>query len=571
MNRGVWIAGLVLSLGGWLSSLYAQQEAWRPVDRWRQPSAQPPSPPGGVALQRPVATLGQPIKLPADFPTELSMARPGGLTPALTRVSYEESSPVGVPPLPESIVPIPAQADLVMPGWPDEPAPPVREGTEFAAERSAASPVRMEAPLAQGPVPAVVAVSRQPAPAPTSEESNGVNPWEGNLFLDPQGHVPRFSVAAEYLLWWTKSDHVPVLLTTSTNPIDGNPATSLDQFGILGQPSTVPVFGGSQLDRNPFSGFRILGSLWLDDESKEAFELGGFMLDQRSVDFSASSDHFSVLARPITATNPFTFINPKPPVLPPGSNFIQLISFPGLGVGSALVQAPSQLWGLEADYRCLLCCGSDCNGSYRVDVLGGLRYLDLRESLAITENVDLVAGPLAGSNELTKDSFQTHNQFYGVQAGVAGEYRWGRLVLDGRAKLGVGSTQQEIDIEGSQVVRNANGTEEHFVGGLLAEPSNMGRFSRDRFSVVPELTGNIGYQVTNGIRAYVGYDFMYWSSVVRSGDQVDTVVDLNQIPNFTFPSSGVVAGPGGFNRPMVTFQTRDYWAQGIHAGVELRY
>jgi hypothetical protein len=86
---------------------------------------------------------------------------------------------------------------------------------------------------------------------------------------------------------------------------------------------------------------------------------------------------------------------------------------------------------------------------------------------------------------------------------------------------------------------------------------------RDTFTVVPELGLNIGYQLTNHIRAFVGYNFLYWSSVVRPGDQIDPRVNTNLIPP---PIS--TAGPAV---PAFAFHGSDFWAQGITLGVEFRW
>src|SRR5205823_3226983 len=103
--------------------------------------------------------------------------------------------------------------------------------------------------------------------------------------------------------------------------------------------------------------------------------------------------------------------------------------------------------------------------------------------------------------------------------------------LDLRGKLALGVTHQEINISGGQSLTNAAGTAQA-LGGLLALNSNIGDFSRDRFSVVPELGVNVGYNLTPNLRAFCGYNFLYWSSVVRPGDQIDRGLDITRPPNF---------------------------------------
>ncbi len=82
--------------------------------------------------------------------------------------------------------------------------------------------------------------------------------------------------------------------------------------------------------------------------------------------------------------------------------------------------------------------------------------------------------------------------------------------------------------------------------------------------MVPEIGFNVGRQVTNNIRLYVGYTFLYWSSVVRPGDQIDFVVNPTQLPTSAGP--GMLVGPA---RPAPLFRESDFWAQGINFGWRL--
>src|SRR5262249_33594496 len=129
------------------------------------------------------------------------------------------------------------------------------------------------------------------------------------------------------------------------------------------------LFGGD-LDRNPFWGGRFAAGYYFDDCNAKAIEVSGFFLGRRSADFTSSSFQAPVLARPFVAVNDNT-------------QTVEYVSFPQAACGQVLVRAPSQLWGIESNFVCLLCC--DCN--YRFDLIAGFRYLDLRESITIQENV----------------------------------------------------------------------------------------------------------------------------------------------------------------------------------------
>jgi hypothetical protein len=139
--------------------------------------------------------------------------------------------------------------------------------------------------------------------------------------------------------------------------------------------------------------------------------------------------------------------------------------------------------------------------------------------------------------------------------------------VDGYGKLALGATHQTLDINGGQTFTNVATPIDPRPGGLLALSSNIGHFSRDRFAVVPEVGVNVGYNLTPNLRAYVGYNFLYWSSVARPGDQIDRVIDSALIPNFNIPPRP----PTGQNRPAVLFKDTDYWAQGVTFGIELTF
>jgi hypothetical protein len=104
-------------------------------------------------------------------------------------------------------------------------------------------------------------------------------------------------------------------------------------------------------------------------------------------------------------------------------------------------------------------------------------------------------------------------------------------------------------------------------GGFLALPTNIGHFSRDRFSFVPRVGVNFGYQVTQNLRAFVGYTFLYWTDVIRPGEQIDRVLNLSQNPTFGHPGAALF-GPA---RPEVLFKETDFWAQGINFCIEFRF
>jgi hypothetical protein len=356
------------------------------------------------------------------------------------------------------------------------------------------------------------------------------------------------------LLWKIRDANFPVLATTSTG---FNPRNAMGTSGILGQPSTVVLFGGGPVDSELRSGARFRAGYWFDDCQTWGIDAGGFFLAERSIGASFSSNGSQVLTRPFFngATN---------------SEFSEVTVQPGLS-GSLNISAPSELWGLEVNLRHNLLCGC----WYRLDGLLGFRYLNLDESLNIREDIDVpvsIGGAFAGSHITVQDGFHTRNQFTGAQVGTDLAMHHGNWVLDVRGTVGLGNTHQTVDINGNQMILGGVGGNRNFGGGLLALPSNIGHHTRDQFSVVPELGVTLGYQVTENVRVFAGYNILYWTDVVRPGDQIDRTLNPRLIPNFVKlnPAS---APPGSANpvRPAFLFHNTDFWAQGMTVGAEFKY
>jgi hypothetical protein len=375
------------------------------------------------------------------------------------------------------------------------------------------------------------------------------------------GPPGRVWVSAEYLYWWTKDSRLPPLVTRGS-PTDAIP-------GAIGQPGTRVLFGGD-VDGEGRSGGRFEAGFWLNECQTIGFEAGYFFLGSRSNSFVASGSGAPgspVIARP--------FLDIPPTGAAPFQNS-ELVAFPGAAAGTISVQNTSRLQGAAPNALFNLCCSrcdnccDDCCGGWRFDLIGGFRWMQLNESVTITENIapssNLGSSFPAGSHVAVTDQFSTQNDFYGGQIGVRGEWWGDRLFFNARALVALGTTQERATINGTTIFTPAVGAPVVTSGGLLALPSNIGSHSRDAFSVIPEVGINVGYQVTPHLRAFAGYTFMYWSNVVRPGDAIDTGVNPSQLP--TSSGRGPLVGPA---RPAFDFHDSGFWAQGISAGIELRY
>lgn len=452
-------------------------------------------------------------------------------------------------PGPRAVVPMPlssyAAADT---GSAAEPAPEVKPVPSSAPSL---------APAAGHLPPGAVNRDGGPCPEPCFGCTDG-------------GQGGRFWAQADYLLWWLRESKVPPLVTTG-------PA----QFpvGILGNPGTVVLVEGDDLDIDAFNGGRF-SAAYLFGGCKPWGIMGSyFFLGERSNSAELGSTGYPVLTRPFTRADT-------------GNRSSEFAAFPGQSVGAIRIDSNTRLQGAELNVFCPLCCcdwtdcctpccadacgGFDCpqpqrTRSYRVDLFGGFRYLDLDEDLDILEVAQFSptsAFPgLAGNTFRASDEFATRNRFYGGQFGLSASVVRGRFIVDFRGSVALGNTHQEIDIAGSQVRATPDGGLTRFRGGLLALPTNIGHHERDEFSVVPEVGINFGYRLTNAMSVHVGYSFLYWTDVLRPGDQIDTVLDARQIPNFIVPP----VSTAGARRPAVLFRESDFWAQGINFGFQLNY
>jgi hypothetical protein len=364
--------------------------------------------------------------------------------------------------------------------------------------------------------------------------------------------LPRIWGDVEYLLWWLKSGPLPApLVTTSTD----SPPTA--QSGALGQPGTHVLFGDQRLDYGAFSGVRAGAGVWIDPGCWLGLEANGLILEQRSVRFGAQSDGSGA---PLLAI-PFR--------TPDGKETMYTVAIPATGgnpplVGGVTVSSTSNLDGAEANGIINLL----RSGGLSTDLVAGFRYVSLDEDLQVSSSALANVGSLGSLSTSTWDRFDTQNRFAGGQIGSRLGYSTGRLSMDVFGRVALGSTHQVVNVTGSSGsigtglmagLLPASGD-----SGVLVQPSNSGRVSHDEFTVVPEMQVRFGIGLASGVRTFVGYNFLYWSSVVRPGDQVDRTINPSQ--SILLGGSGLLSGSP---RPMGLFGQTDLWAQGLSLGVEL--
>jgi hypothetical protein len=192
---------------------------------------------------------------------------------------------------------------------------------------------------------------------------------------------------------------------------------------------------------------------------------------------------------------------------------------PGDGSGPMDLTRTTDLIGAEANALVNLA----CSDRYRIDLLGGYRFLRLDESLGL--------GP-AGTPEV-RGQVVTRNQFHGGQLGLTGGVRYGRLFADLTGKVALGVLRESAES-----------------GVTLFPPASLG--GANEFVALPEADFSLGYQVSDHLRATAGYTLMYLSRAARPGEVTDAALV-------------------SLARPFAESHTGDFWAQGVSLGLEYRY
>ncbi len=407
---------------------------------------------------------------------------------------------------------------------------------------------------------------------------------------------------AEYLLWRLEGMNTPPLVL-QFNDIVG---------GVAQGPFTT-LYGGNRVLEDERHGARITFGLWLDDYGQWGVEGEYLALGDLDETFSAGTLDGTVPAVGSFIGRPFfnTGVIVGPPASNPGAA-VQDVDTSAID-GTVTVGLTSEFRSAGFRLRHNLCCRPSCEtccgdgvccgagvgcgsgvgpgvipfaplnrlctllrqGTRHTDILYGFRWVGLDEGLVVVEDLQDRVPPVAQIDVL--DIFATQNDFFGGEIGYETDWKYRRWSLNFLSKVAIGSTRQRVAIAG-QTLRN--GTELNppdNTGGLLAQRTvladdtvvgNIGSYERDEFSMIPEIGLTLGYNLTRRLKLTGGYTLLYWSNVVRPGDQIDIDVNANMIPRDGGPAAGSVV-PG--DHPRFTFRQTDLWAHGLNLGAEMTW
>jgi hypothetical protein len=350
---------------------------------------------------------------------------------------------------------------------------------------------------------------------------------------------PNLWVGVEALAWWVKEQPLSVPVITT------GPVSQGSSAGSLGVSGTLAI--RKPLDYGLEGGVRLYLGAWFDSANVWGIDASFFVLQEQSAGFGifdSSGTGNVVINEPLA-----------------GAPFSTLVSAPGISTGGARVDTTSRFSGLDVNALYNL----HRDDQWAVTLLGGFRYLELNEALTVSNNATLLttatytdpsgnvlATAPPGSGVSVFDFFGTHNDFYGGQFGARFEGHLDRWFFSATGKLALGTMREEITANGNTLVLPVNAMPVPLQGGNFVGPTNAGRYWSYKFAIVPELQLSAGWQFTPHIRALVGYNFIWLSSVARPGNQLDNVYD-------------------GVTRPAVPMASSSFWAQGLTFSVQFNY
>jgi hypothetical protein len=403
------------------------------------------------------------------------------------------------------------------------------------------------------------AVAKDPGSPPEAAPEAPVRGMTEPVSFDFGGadKARQWYASADYLLWWFKDSPVPVPLLTTTS----NPASM--PVAAIGDSNSSVLLGNESLGGGVHQGARLTLGYWIDDSRQIGLESSYFFLaDKTTVRSAASSGQpdAPVLAVPFFDEDA-------------GAENSFVVASPGGFAGAAVLSLTSRLQSAELQG---VVQAFDAPNLH-VEVLFGGRFAELTENLSFATSSTGISDPNTDLILNTVDQFNVRNDFYGWQVGTRAEAQWGNFEFRASAKLALGDMHQVANLNGYAVTNFFNapaggpftGVPTQVVpgAGAFVQPSNLGRVSRDSFAVAPELGVTLGYRLTDSLRVFAGYDFFYLSNVIRPGDQIDRGINFSQTVQSAIAGNAVAVG----SRPAATLVDSDFWAQGLHLGLELRY
>jgi hypothetical protein len=373
----------------------------------------------------------------------------------------------------------------------------------------------------------------------------------------------------EALQWRIQDAPMSFPLLTSTNA----PA-----IGTVGDPNTSILLGGGPIYMGMRNGGRVTAGAWVDPFETFGGEVSAFGLDRFSASGTFTDNSGSLrIGMPyfdaaagvpaVHAISAPSFLTPTRTIFIPDSE--RRVTIPGVFIpGDAAIvgfNTRSQLLGYDVNGMY----GAGYGGPIRLDLLGGFRYLRLTEDMLLLANS--TGQPTTGDAFTTSDSFTTRNSFYGGQVGARLSFDGGFVFAEVTGKVAAGPMFEQVDVAGSFLTTSFDPMHNQNVypGGVYAQRTNIGSSTSTQFAIAGEMQANAGVQV-GPLRAFIGFSFLYVTSVARPGNQISPFINPNQSEAILQSASPTGLGSGPFV-PARDVHSSTFWAQGVSIGLELRY
>ena len=336
-------------------------------------------------------------------------------------------------------------------------------------------------------------------------------PVDGAACPCPSGFT--YWLTTEWLIGRTRGTTVSPIVTTG-------PAIAGPFAGAVGQPATLPLFGGRRVLNDWRSGLRVEAGMWFGADH-------GSGVSARLYSLFSESDQFAAQATGAPVVN-------VPHFIPVGGAAVQIpvfVGFPGLTTGSVQTRASTTFTGGDVNFRRLL----DRGERYRLELLAGYRQMHLGDELNSSFAVNPVGPAALGLTRLTgADAVRSRNDFYGPQLGLYASTGWNRLTLEGHASFARGVTDSEVRFARARSgglnplatpLLVAAGVPPLATAALataanaftLSGPNTAGRVTY--FGAVCETGLRANWRVTDNLRLTGGYGWLYWNNVRRAQEE----------------------------------------------------
>ena len=350
--------------------------------------------------------------------------------------------------------------------------------------------------------------------------------------------------STDLLIWWPKAQPLP-------------PLVAANRFGPAapGATGTHLLIGGRNFDAVDQAGGRFVLGRSLNEANSLGLEGVYFFLGTRTSTATAGDS-------PRLGNVGFPFLDAAT-----GSPSVLTVARPGISSARFDVSASTRLQGAEMNVVASLVDGTRVS----VNGLTGYRFFQLQEGLRSEATIVAFPRPDGTPTGLAQvaDQFDAHNRFNGGQVGLSLDVRRGPVFVEWAGKLAVGCNFEVVRVQGQTntlVGAMPQMSAASYPSGIYAEPTNIGRYTRSVFAVVPETTLKVGFKLNDYGRFFAAYNFLYLSDAVRPGDQVDATLNAGQVRLLN--PAGSPAGP---DRPTPLVNRSDFWVQGLVLGLEGRY